>query len=448
MSRPAFHFDLNRCTGCAACQVACIIENQLPWDRSWRKVLDANPEGAPAAPTYHLSMACNHCETAVCMKACPALAYSRDHVTGALLIDADKCIGCSYCSWVCPYDAPSVNHDRGIMEKCTFCAPRLADGKEPACVSWCPTDALGLTSTESGFTHQNVEGFKDAGLGPALELIPLAQGRRRPEIELDPATAALISEMSLPRISATRGISLRKEWTLLLFTWLAPLMVGLFSAVPSRQTDVPPLAFAGAGVLLMLLASLHLGNKARAWRVILGWRGSWLSREIILWPAFLGAGFIYLQWQLPTAWAIPALLLGAGSLFSMDRLYTSIDAGRGPRLPSSSTLLTALFYLGIFTGSMGLAKSVLAAKLLLYLAAKVRAALEGRSFRPGLSLTRIFLGFLTPALAFYSQSPAFAMLLIPAILVAEFVDRMEFYFDLELGSPKGQMERDNRAFQE
>lgn len=198
----------------------------------------------------------------------------------------------------------------------------------------------------------------------------------------------------------------------------------------------------------MLLASLHLGNKARAWRVILGWRGSWLSREIILWPAFLGAGFIYLQWQLPTAWAIPALLLGAGSLFSMDRLYTSIDARRGPRLPSSSTLLTALFYLGIFTGSMGLAKSVLAAKLLLYLAAKVRAALEGRSFRPGLSLTRIFLGFLTPALAFYSQSPAFAMLLIPAILVAEFVDRMEFYFDLELGSPKGQMERDNRAFQE
>ncbi len=442
MTRPAFQFDLNRCTGCAACQLACIIENQLPWDRSWRKVLDANSEGVATAPAYHLSMACNHCETAVCMKACPALAYSRDVSTGAVLIEADKCIGCSYCSWVCPYDAPTLNHEQGIMEKCTFCAPRLAEGKEPACVAWCPTDALGLASTESGFAHQEVPGFNEAGLGAALKLIPLEEGRQRPEMELNSTTAALINEMNVASPPATRRISLRKEWTLLLFTWFAPVMVGLLSAQPFGHASVSPFAFAGTGILLMLLASLHLGKKGLAWRAILGWRSSWLSREIILWPAFIGMGFIYLQWQLAPAWAIPVLFLGAGVLFTMDRLYTTIDAGRGPHIPSSSTLLSALFYAGILTGSLGLAKSVLAVKLFLYLVSKVKAAMQGRSFRPGLSLTRIFLGFLIPALAIFSQSEAFTMILLPAVLIAEFVDRMEFYLDLELGSPKRQMAQD------
>ncbi len=448
MTRPAFQFDLNRCTGCAACQLACIIENQLPWDRSWRKVMNANSEAAPTAPAYHLSLACNHCETAVCMKACPALAYSRDEATGAVLIEPDKCIGCSYCSWVCPYDAPILSHDQGTMEKCTFCAPRLNEGKEPACVSWCPTDALRITNTDSGFADQQVPGFDEAGLGPSLKLIPLEKGRQRPEMELDSTTAALISEMDLPKVSTRRGISLRKEWSLLLFTWLAPLIVGILSAIPSSQANMHPWQFAGAGVLLMLLAAFHLGKKERAWRAILGWRSSWLSREIILWPAFVGTGFIYIQWQLTPAWAIPALLFGLGALFSMDRLYTAIDAGRGPRIPSSSTLLTALFYAGIFAENMGLAKSVLAAKLLLYLVSKVRAALAGRSFRPGLALTRIFLGFLIPALAFFSQSSAFAMILVPSVLVAEFVDRMEFYLDLELGSPERQIEQCEWAFKD
>jgi hypothetical protein len=277
-------------------------------------------------------------------------------------------------------------------------------------------------------------------------LIPLEEGRQQPEMELDSATAALISEMNLPLVSATGGINLRKEWTLLLFTWFAPVMVGMLSAIPSGQANMQPWQFGGAGVLLMLLAAFHLGKKGRAWRAILGWRSSWLSREVILWPAFVGTGFIYLQWQLAPTWAIPALLFGLGALHSMDRLYTAIDAGRGPRIPSSSTLLTALFYAGIFTDNMGLAKSVLAAKLLLYLASKVRAAMAGRSFRPGLALTRIFLGFLIPALAFFSQSSAFAMILVPAILVAEFVDRMEFYFDLELGSAKQQIEQGDLTF--
>ena len=75
--RRAFVFDPNRCTGCSACELACSIENRLGTDRSWRSVLTFNERGAAGAPRFHLSLACNHCETAACMEACPALAYER-----------------------------------------------------------------------------------------------------------------------------------------------------------------------------------------------------------------------------------------------------------------------------------------------------------------------------------------------------------------------------------
>ena len=97
-----FRFDPNLCTGCAACRLACTIENDLPFGRSWRRIETFNPTRAPSLPLYHLSLACNHCDTPACMHACPALAYRRDEETGAVLLDSSKCIGCKYCAWACP----------------------------------------------------------------------------------------------------------------------------------------------------------------------------------------------------------------------------------------------------------------------------------------------------------------------------------------------------------
>jgi len=134
----AFVFDPNRCTGCQACELACSIENELGPDRSWRGVVTFNEEAFPGIPLFHLSLACNHCAEPACMNTCPALAYHRNEETGAVLIDPDRCIGCRYCSWVCPYGAPTFEAERGVMGKCTFCVHRLE---------------IGLGRSETG--HQN-----------------------------------------------------------------------------------------------------------------------------------------------------------------------------------------------------------------------------------------------------------------------------------------------------
>ncbi len=67
------------------------------------------------------------------MKNCPALAYTRDKETGAIIHHAEACIGCKYCTWTCPYDAPKFNEATKIVEKCNFCVDRISDGKQPAC---------------------------------------------------------------------------------------------------------------------------------------------------------------------------------------------------------------------------------------------------------------------------------------------------------------------------
>jgi len=141
--RRAFILDLNKCTGCHACEMACRIANDVPGVRRWRRVRTFNELHVHGVEVAHLSLACNHCAAAPCMEACPARSFYRDDSTGAVLIDQNKCIGCRYCSWVCPYDAPQFDEERGIMAKCDFCVERQHSGGEPACVAACPTGALG-----------------------------------------------------------------------------------------------------------------------------------------------------------------------------------------------------------------------------------------------------------------------------------------------------------------
>ena len=164
-TQKGFVFDINKCTGCQACSIACEIENELEPGADWRQVTTFNERHVPGVLSFHLSVACNHCVDPPCMKNCPALAYSKDAVTGAVTVDPDLCIGCRYCTWACPYDAPRFNTASGVVEKCTFCQHRLEDGLEPACVTSCPTGALKLADHTSGYRNDNHSETDDDNCG-------------------------------------------------------------------------------------------------------------------------------------------------------------------------------------------------------------------------------------------------------------------------------------------
>jgi anaerobic dimethyl sulfoxide reductase subunit B len=146
----AFYFDATACTGCKACQIACQDKNQLSTDVLWRRVISYSGGGWNVQEgfwfpnnvfSYAVSTACNHCQDPICAKVCPTTAISKRD-DGVVLIDANKCIGCRYCQWACPYGAPRFDSDAGVMTKCTFCEDLLAKGGNPACVDACVMRAL------------------------------------------------------------------------------------------------------------------------------------------------------------------------------------------------------------------------------------------------------------------------------------------------------------------
>ena len=229
-ARPAFVFDVNRCVGCRACEMACVIANRLPLGNlpgrgSWREVRTFNELRVPGVELLHLSLACNHCAEAPCMSQCPARAYSRDPETQAVLLDQDACIGCRYCSWVCPYDAPRFDETRGVMTKCTFCNDRLHDGGQPACTLSCPTGALDFALLEAPELVQDVVGFLEAGTEPAVRIVGLDHKHRLPETHLPQALPPwrVLWETVVPHIT------LRHEWTLAVFTLLLAVLTGLMA---------------------------------------------------------------------------------------------------------------------------------------------------------------------------------------------------------------------------
>jgi anaerobic dimethyl sulfoxide reductase subunit B len=145
----AFHVNLAACSGCKACQVACKDKNDLEVGQMFRRVVEYSggtwmKSGAawlPGVFTYNVSLACMHCEHPACVDACPTGGITKRD-DGIVLIDPDKCIGCRYCEWNCPYGALQFDDSVGLMRKCDFCQDYLAQGKAPACVSACPMRAL------------------------------------------------------------------------------------------------------------------------------------------------------------------------------------------------------------------------------------------------------------------------------------------------------------------
>ncbi len=154
--------DLKRCIGCYGCQLSCKAEHGTPPGVFFARLLKHEEGKYPSVRQMFLPVLCNHCTDAPCVDVCPTEA-SHYCEGGIVDIDHDKCVGCRACMMACPYNnryfnaernwyfgdagptpyelARSARHDTGVVMKCNFCTPRLAEGKLPACVANCPTTA-------------------------------------------------------------------------------------------------------------------------------------------------------------------------------------------------------------------------------------------------------------------------------------------------------------------
>ena len=142
MTHYAILTDLNKCVGCLACSISCKVVNNVPIGSYWNKVLRIGPnprqEGGqwPDVYTYFLTVQCQHCKNPACVQVCPTEA-SHVLADGTVQIDKSKCIGCQFCAMACPYGVRYLNEEERVVEKCTLCEQKVAQGELPQCVKNC-----------------------------------------------------------------------------------------------------------------------------------------------------------------------------------------------------------------------------------------------------------------------------------------------------------------------
>lgn len=138
--KAAILVDLQRCTGCHACSVACKTENDVPLgDFRMRVRYLEQPE--EKNQLSFVPLICMQCEDAPCLNVCPTSAIGR-LTDGRVVIDDEKCCGNKACLTACPYGAIFINEATQKAEKCDLCTHRTEVGLNPACVDACPTEAL------------------------------------------------------------------------------------------------------------------------------------------------------------------------------------------------------------------------------------------------------------------------------------------------------------------
>ncbi len=237
----AFSVDLDRCTGCKACVSACHSLNGLDDHEAWRTTGLLHGGSTDAPYQQVITSACHHCVEPACLSGCPVLAYEKDPATGIVRHLDDQCIGCQYCILKCPYDVPQYSSRRGIVRKCDMCHSRIGEGEAPACAQACPSSAIQIQVV-------SVPTVQQQGRDSTARLLP----------------GVAPSNYTLPTSA---------------YTSLKDLPSNATPADAQRLRPEPahwPLA----------ISVLHLGRPRGAWRAFLGWRRSWMSREIIAFGGF------------------------------------------------------------------------------------------------------------------------------------------------------------------
>jgi Fe-S-cluster-containing dehydrogenase component/DMSO reductase anchor subunit len=341
----AFEVDLDKCSGCKACVTACHSLNGLDETETWRTVglLVSRPSTFNPQPStfqQHVTTACHHCADPGCANGCPVLAYDKDPVTGIVRHLDDQCIGCSYCVMKCPYEVPKYSDRLGIVRKCDMCSQRLAVGEAPACVQACPDEAIKITLVDQSEIVANYRAQKSEiannGFVMGHSSFGFLPDAPDPRITL-PTTRFLSTKLPSDLVAADHAAPRldHAHWPLVIMLVLTQASTGMFVAAAVAGfagANITGLTIAAFAVLNVgLVASvLHLGQPLKAWRAFLGWRKSWLSREIIAFNAFAGAAvstlafsFAAVKGWLPNATQFVPAVTGAAALAGLAAVFTS-----------------------------------------------------------------------------------------------------------------------------
>ena len=204
MSHNCIVVNLDRCTGCFGCEIACKMENNVALGQRWSKVFTVGPVGEyPNMTRYALPTMCQQCKDAPCVHVCPTGASYRDSNTNVVLVDKEKCIGCKYCMMACPYGVRSWNKTEKCVEKCTLCGQLTSAGKLPACVKSCAAGARfhgdlddpnsDVSKELAKYPAEAVHTLEDQGNGPCIHYIlstSIGQWQARIQPRRKPQTAA------------------------------------------------------------------------------------------------------------------------------------------------------------------------------------------------------------------------------------------------------------------
>jgi anaerobic dimethyl sulfoxide reductase subunit B (iron-sulfur subunit) len=458
----AFTFDASACSGCKACQEACKDKNNLPVGVMWRRVIevsggdwrvgggssvkveDSDKSERPARTVwentvfaYNLSIACNHCEHPKCAGVCPTDAYIHRE-DGIVYIDPSKCMGCGYCAWACPYNAPRYNFELGQMAKCNFCFDNIDAGLPPSCVAACPMRALGFAEVDSNQLSEISGQFSALWELPASEHpFPLPSlSRTEPHVAVKPHKAMSDSlEKTITNYEEIKPKKRKSESSLVAFTLLAQMSVGIAWA-GLWMTDVLPLIpYLLIGVCLAIggfFSFAHLGAKRNAWRAPFHLKKSWLSREILT-AGLFGASWLAGMFVPEIKWV--TAIAGAAFIYSMAKVYRLhvMPAWDTWRTTAGFFVTAALLgqsamnvLLGMGKFAWGVVAVLLVVELAMILSAKVNARWAVSRLRGGLiAVALLMAGILSVASSLLGGwiSPALFLL----IMMEEAIGRVLFY---------------------
>jgi DMSO reductase anchor subunit/ferredoxin len=306
---------------------------------------------------------------------CPTGASYKRAEDGIVLVDYDKCIGCKYCAWACPYGVRELDEKRQVMTKCTLCIDRIEDRtlpeaeRKPACVLACPTqarlfgdvhdpdsEASRAIAERGGYTLMPEMGTRPANHYPPIRPSWCARTTRCASRGASPSAAARRC-----RATGSTEAPMHPPWSMIFFTTLVGAAQGLMLtlagidlASAARLMPAPHEAFLFGGAIAVLLlcafalaaASFHLGHPLRAWRAAAMWRTSWLSREVIVLPLFIGCvggwAASLASGYITVGWALSCIALALLLYLCTGMIYASVKAMRQwstPMVPLNFTLL-------------------------------------------------------------------------------------------------------------